>query len=266
VVEATIRDANNSSDSSSEQDANDSSDSSTEQTGGAVESQSGAETIGEEENLPFNEHPRWKELIKERNELRKQTQENSVRMQELEEQLKARPSEPAKTSTPDARAKLIQRYVNLGYDEQDAAGLVDDYAELNSQLTMQPLKNMGLELGRIRFQNQIDEFRGSPEGKDFDELEPIMLKKFNSMSEEMKQQIAINPNGLQILYDLAKIAKERVGKKEKSKGQANIMGNAGTSGASKPKWTREKIKALSDDEYEKKSTEIHDAMLRGDIE
>jgi hypothetical protein len=137
-------------------------------------SQAPANTNQEEKSLPFHEHPRWKEVIAERSELKTRLQEYERRFQELETRTK--PPEPAKQEDAlVARLKQIdpefgQRFETLNsqldklkeleswkeqYEaEQTRTAALDMVSKLHSEhkvsAEMQELYNAQLELAASR--------------------------------------------------------------------------------------------------------------------
>jgi hypothetical protein len=216
-----------------------------------------AQTSEKEDSLPFHQHPRFKELIEEKNELRGQLSHMERLLNEkLNSQTQSDPLE-------GARAKLK----GLGVDDKAAAELLDAVRIVAD--------NRVGNLEKANVQQQIDSWVTdfSRSHKDYEELEPQMYEVFSALQPRTQQLIASDPMGIQLLYDHVKQqGSEQSAKKAYQDGvkagyknkQEKSSVSPTTGGSTNPpgELTRKSIDEMSIEEYKKRRKEIWAAMSK----
>jgi polyhydroxyalkanoate synthesis regulator phasin len=209
--------------------------------------------------VPFHNHPRWQELQSEKKKM-------AEKIAEMEERLNSFESVPKKTETPATPSRsdsLIKKFEDWGMTPEAAKATVQDIIEAAKE-QVAPIDQ---RTGVLVAEKRIDEFKRSPEGKNYDALEPEMTKIFKGFNSEVQRAVARDPNGIKMLYDLATLRSKESIAVEESKKKGSIRGTGGSSSASagETKWTREKIKNLSDADFMKFQSEIAKAAARGEV-
>lgn len=211
-----------------------------------------------EENTPFHKHPRFQELVSEKNQLKN-------KISEMERILQER-SEP-KGPTPFEMAK--QEIASLGLDDKATEKLLKAVQYITKGDIEANVAPMQQALAAKEIETWVDNF--SKEHKDYVELEPKMAETFASLPEATQRMLASDPMGTQLLYDHVK--QQRVDeelKKSYEKGvndgyknkQNKSAGSPTTGGSVNPpgELTREAIKNMSIEEYKKNRAQIMAAL------
>jgi hypothetical protein len=144
-----------------------------------------------EESLPFHEHPRFKELINEKNQLRDQLSNM--------ERILQKQSEPAKPSPYDA---VKQKMLGLGLEDKAAQELVDSMKTVANAAVdsrVQPIEAASV-------QREIDGWTSdlAKEHEDFDSLRPQMYEVFRALPDTIQQLVSSHPIGVRLMYDHVK--------------------------------------------------------------
>jgi len=238
---------------------------STEETSQEAENtpveESSTQPKGDKGDLPFHEHPRFKQLIDEKNELKDQLSQMERILQEKTEPIKQGP-----TPLEVAKGKLKKLGVTDAAAEEllDAVRLVSD--------------NRVASIEQATVQQQIEgwvaEFARSHE--DYEALEPQMFGVFQKLPQKTQQLLASDPMGIQLLYDHVKQqgAKEEL-KKAREDGvkagyktkQSKTSVTSTTGGSPNPpgELSVKKVSEMSLDEYKAHRKEILEAMRSGTL-
>lgn len=144
-----------------------------------------------EESLPFHEHPRFKELISEKNQLRDQ-------LSNMERILQERSAPPAPSPYDTAKQKMVK----LGLDESAAQELVDSMKTIAGAAVdgrVQPMEAASV-------QREIDNWTSdlAKEHEDFDNLRPQMYEVFRALPDSIQQLVSSHPIGIRLVYDHVK--------------------------------------------------------------
>lgn len=158
----------------------------------ATNEQKGNET---KPDVPFHEHPRFKELISEKNELKRQLEEVHSRMS----------SEPVKRENP--AEKLINKFTKAGLNPEIAKTLSEGIVEGSSEVVntrVAPVESAALEQEVANMTARFAESHA-----DFKEVQPQMYELYKSLPEDLADAIAKDKTGkgLETLYASAKSAK-----------------------------------------------------------
>lgn len=185
-----------------EQDANQGADSSaaplpendqSNATPGSAESSAGNDSVEKgKENLPFHEHPRFKELIGEKNQLRAEVE--SLRSQVASTLQKREEIDPAE--------KQFQRFKEAGVDEKTARLLAESQVESARDVADQRLAPIEANAIQAEINRNVNEF--ASRHKDYDEVRPLMEKLYMSLPEKDKGALASSSRGFEWLYNTVK--------------------------------------------------------------
>ena len=207
-----------------------------------------------EENTPFHKHPRFQELISEKNELT-----NKVSQMEKLLQEKFEPKGP----TPMELAK--QELSSLGLDDKATEKLLKAVQHITRGDIETSVAPVSKALAAKEIESWVEKF--AKEHEDYEELEPKMAETFYALPAETQKMLASDPVGTQLLYDHVKqqMVKEEL-KKSYEKGvsdgyknkQNKSAGSPTTGGSANPpgELTREAIKNMSLEEYKKNRVQI----------
>lgn len=160
-----------------------------------------------EENTPFHEHPRFRELISEKNQLKEQ-------LSNMERVLQEKFESPKQTVSDIAKQKLV----SLGLEDKAAQELLEAVKLVSSGYTDQRLQPIEQAHNQLETDAWIDSF--SKEHKDFESLQPQMTQVFQALPKNTQYTIASDPMGLQLLYSHVKM--QNMEKELKSSYQSGV--------------------------------------------
>lgn len=214
-----------------------------------------------EKEQPFHEHPRFKELIAEKNDYKERLSKMETVLQE-----KFNPR-------PDPFSQAQERLVKLGMKEDAAKEVLEAVKMVSSNYTDQRVAPIEQSAVKAEVDGWIDNFRRSHE--DFDALEPKIYEAYKALPSITQQVIASDPMGLELLYDHVKVQnmKDEL-KKAESRGAKSAYENkqiksgmSPTPGANNPPggFTRESIASMNNTEYAKNKAAIWAALREGKI-
>lgn len=213
-----------------------------------------------EDSLPFHQHPRFKELINEKNELKNQLSQMERILQQKDETKAPSPLEVAK-------GKLK----SLGVKDEAAAELLETM-RLVSDSRVQNIEQASVQR---EIESWVSDF--SRNHKDYEELEPQMFEVFQALPQRTQQLIASDPMGIQLIYDHVKmqnVSKElekahedgvKAGYKNKQNKTSVTTTVPGSQNPPGGELTRESIAKMSPAEYKSKQKEIWEAYRAGRI-
>lgn len=207
-----------------------------------------------EDSLPFHQHPRFQELISEKNELKDKLSTMERLLQERDQPAKPSPMELAK-----------KELVDLGIEDKAAERIVNSIKLVSDASTESRVAPVEQVTAQREVDNWLKDF--SKEHKDFNELEPKMNETFKALPERTQTMLASDPMALELLYNHVKAqqVKEEVDKAYR-KGvedgyknkQNKASGSPGSNGSANPpgEISRKSIAEMSLEEYKKNRTEI----------
>lgn len=218
-----------------------------------------SESSNEAENQPFHKHPRFQELVREKNQLKSQISNM--------ERILAEKSGPAK---PDPIALARKELTDLGMKE-DAAEKVLNAAKLAAKAELGDRVNaVEANAGKREMDAWLNDF--SKNHEDYAELEPQMFEVFQALPDNTKTLVVSDPMGLQLLYDHVKVQnmKDELDKSYKKgtedgykskKNKSSISPTPGGSKNTPGEVTRKSVGEMSLQEYKKLRDEIGLAAL-----
>lgn len=149
------------------------------------------ETKEDDAKIPYG---RFKEVIEEKNELRK-------RLDSLESKFNTQEA----SKRPSAIDSAVQKLVKRGMDEESATALVEAQFEIASSAVndrVAPIEQHSVEAEVKAWTREF-----STSHKDYAELEPVMYSIFQSLPAQTQQTVASSKEGLELLYSHAKVQK-----------------------------------------------------------
>ena len=196
----------------------------------------------------FDKHPRFQEVIRERNELRETVQSLEERFKSLENALSEEPStkeELEEKGLDPEMGKFVEKLINKRLQKE-----------------VGPLVTT---LRKMEVDKNVESFKNSH--SDYDDLEDLMIDALHSLSKDMQVRVASDPNALELLYAKAKLKKanEEVKKaEEKGRKEGRLQRQEKMEGGSlKGKTAVPKLKGTyTSSEIDKMSLkEYNDAMI-----
>lgn len=137
---------------------------------------------------PFHKHPRFQELVEEKNELKNKLSEMERLLQEKFD----------KTTTPDPIEVARTRLEKLGVKREAAEELIETFKIVSDSKT----QNLEKAAVKQEIDRWIEDFSRSH--NDYESLEPQMYQVFTALPVRTQQMVASDPIGLQMLYDHVK--------------------------------------------------------------
>lgn len=227
-----------------------------------AESKSVPETKPDSNAIPYT---RFSEVVRERNEERRKSQEYEARLRQLEA------GRPSSASAPEdvvsAEAKRLAERLKMS---PEAAREVAESASRISNARASQIEQRQRQQEVIEWTRRLAE-----KHSDYSELEPLLDKEFSKLGDEDKAYVASSPQRLEMFYSHVKgmSAEAKVkeafekGASEAYKNQAAKTGVSSVPGtASQPQkgqLTLAAIRAMSSEDYVKRLPEINDAIKRG---
>lgn len=213
-----------------------------------------------EDNLPFHQHPRFKELISEKNNLKNQLSQMERLMQE---KFKA----PQENPIDVARKKLT----TLGVDEKAADEVLSAIKLVANSYTDSQVSPLKEATTQKEIDSWLSDFSKSHE--DYEKLEPQMYEVFTALPPQTQSLIASDPMGVELLYDHVKQQnlKEELNnsyQKGVNDGYKNKLSKSsmtpGPAGSPNPPGdiTRESIAKMSLAQYKERRGEVMAAMAK----
>lgn len=151
----------------------------------------------EKGEVPFHEHPRFKELINEKNSLKQQVESLSSQIaSSLNRQNEVDPLE-------EARKELA----SLGVEPKAAEKLTSVMAKLYDAKTNKRIAPLEERAQKFAVDKHIDEFAKSH--SDYNELQPTMAKILESYPKDIQMSMSNDPLGVDFLYSKAKAQKSQ---------------------------------------------------------
>lgn len=233
---------------------------STEQT--TADAQDGSNKT-EVKPQPFHEHPRFKELISEKNELKQ-------KLSQMERVLQER-DQPRQPSPEDL---ALEELKSLGVEEAAAKKVLNSVKLVSNSYADQRIKSLEQASVQREMNSWVDDFSKSHE--DFKNLEPQMYEVLKSLPENTQALVASDPMGVQLLYDHVKMQNvseelnkaRKDGANEAYKNKQTKTSLTPTPGGSKNPpgaLTRKSIDKMPLAEYKKRRDEIWAALKDGSI-
>lgn len=209
----------------------------------------------ENQHVPYS---RFQEVVKVKNEY-------ASRLEELEKRLSTHDAIIGQTAKKDIPSKHVEKLVAAGMDRGVAELLVETSAGLAKESVsdvVEPLKQATISQ---QVQSWTEKFKQSH--KDYDELEPEMVKVFEAMPPRTQDLIVSDPKGLELIYAHVKMQRLEDEKNKSfqagaqaaydSKGlKAALSSTAGATTNPNVGLTRNEIAGMSLKEYEARRAEI----------
>ena len=214
-------------------------------------------------SLPFHEHPRFQELVKEKNEFKSRTERLEQEVRALRTSSESRLPKHEEKSPVEA---IFEKLTKAGVEEKSARLLAESTVEAATSVADKRVAPVEAAAIQGAIDRHIEEF--ARDHKDYKDLQPQMYEVFKSLSESDQEYFAKSPKGLQFLYDHVKVAKaeEEVqkaferGKQEGYAGKKSKESFAPTVGAAtkvpSSELTEEQIRDMSIEDYMKRRLEI----------
>ena len=149
------------------------------------------------ENEGFHNHPRFKELVSEKNELKKQNEMIMQEMEKIRSQIPQRQSE----NRPDELVQKVKHFLNT----DDATA--EEFVRLQEQIAERKAGQIVRPVSETALQTRVDMItdRFFEQNKDAKELEPEMKKVLLEMNPyDRAQVVRMSDGGLSTLYERAK--------------------------------------------------------------
>lgn len=108
--------------------------------------------------LPFHEHPRWQEMIAERNAEREARQSLESKYQELERRLQGQTQQSKPTNPLTERLKKADEEFGKSYEELlNLPKEIQEFKEWKRQMEVQNLRNQAMEsINKLHDENKVD--------------------------------------------------------------------------------------------------------------
>lgn len=221
-------------------------------------------------DIPFHEHPRFKELVDEKNQYKMQLELFRKEVDDLKKQNQGNMEASKNQSAFDL---AVDRLVKKGMDHSTATEFVKDQVELMQTVVQQNVAPLYQSQGQLTLSQTLDSFR--QKYPDYDKYKTKMSEILASMPKSDQDWIMSNlSRGLKTLYDEAKekdkeiIEKELIekGKQEaynKKREKVSISQTKGSSVITED--LIEELSKLSPEEYAKRKPEFdkYEAQLKG---
>ena len=219
-----------------------------------------------DDNIPFHEHPRFKELVEEKNRARAESE--ALRMEV--ENLKQRDRNAGNNDESPVKSALdnrIENLMNQGMDRSAAVsfanseiGMVQDVLRQNFDPILQDQRQMKLALSLEKFKQ---------EHSDYPKYKQAMSDKLSSLDKATQSIILSNlDEGLKYLYDISRngnigeiekssVEKGRQEAYEKKQEKSSVSPSPSSSPASLINSLHDELKNIDgNDEYAKKKKEL----------
>lgn len=206
------------------------------------------------ESQPFHEHPRFKALIDEKNQLKQQLAELQTRM--------SGKLEPKESPVE----KVVQKFVKAGMKEDAARLLAESQYELGKDVVEERVAPV--ERASLEAQNDLMFSRFAESHKDYEEIRPKMAELFNALPDMVKAGLSSSPDGLDLLYSKAKASQVdeelkkafekgvQEGYKRKHDKSAVAPSTGASTGTPTSEYTEEQIAKMSLEDYRKHQSAI----------
>lgn len=217
----------------------------------------------DENAQPFHQHPRFQELISEKNELK-------TKLSQMERILQEKVEGPKQSPMDVATEKLKA----LGIEEKSAKEILDAARIASSGDVEGRLKSVEQASVQREIDSWLSDFAKSHD--DYGKLEPQMYGVFQALPDQTQKLIASDPMGVQLLYDHVKqqnvqeeLNKARQnGANEAYKNKQIKSSLSPTTGGSKNppgEYTRSGIAKMSTADYAKLRADINKAAKEGRV-
>lgn len=214
-------------------------------------------------------YPRFKEVVEERNGVKKELEELRRKLEMLEA--------PKPEARPNISEKYAKKLVEKGVDEEAAKLIVSVSEEMAREVASESIRPLAEGMQKRDTDQWLADFQSKT--PDYSEYEPKMYEIFKALPDAMKDAMVMNPKGIEFLYAQAKLAS--VGKvKEEAKAQgaseayknkaakvAVTSGGAGSAVPPKKPLTRADVLALAKnpEAYEARRAEIMELVRQGKL-
>lgn len=212
-------------------------------------------------------YPRFKEVVDERNQSKKEIEELRRKVEALS------------GSKPEARPSVADKYakklIEQGVDENAAKLIVSVSEEMAREVASEQVRPLAEAQQARETDNWLADF--SAKTPDYKEYEPKMYEIFKSLPDDMKDAMVLNPKGIEFLYAQAKLA-ELNKKQEEARAQgvqqayekkgvkvAVTSGGAGSAVPPKTSLTRADVAKMAPEEYVKRRAEILELARQGKL-
>lgn len=227
------------------------------------------------DDVPFHEHPRWKEVQSERKELRSEVQ--SLKQQLAKISMKSEP-----TAADVSKAKnLVSRLVQTStMDETNAQAFVDELLSEVDNRTKQKISPLEEDYN-VRVEQQARVKTADENWKAFkddagdidEDVEKKMQSLFMKLTPDERQQVSLDKThfGLKVLYRMAKdVAGDALPATPAAVPAAPKTGSVAGKGTSTPstgfKFKMSEINAMPNSVFRQKEAEIKAAQVAGQID
>lgn len=217
----------------------------------------------DEKSLPFHEHPRFQELISEKNELKNKLSSMERILQERDQ--------PKGPSPMDVATEKLK---NLGIEEKAAKEILEAVKLTSASQVESRLHNVEQASVQREIDSWLSDFAKSHD--DYSKLEPQMYSVFQALPDATQKLVASDPMGVQLLYDHVKQqnVQEEINKARQN-GANEAYKNKQTKSSMSPspagsknppgEYTRTRIAEMSNTEYAKLRLDIQKAAKEGRI-
>ena len=165
---------------------------------------------------PFHEHPRFKELVDEKNRQKMENERLSREVELLKRQSAGTQEASRQRSVFD---QAVDHLVDKGMDRSAAVEFMQHQAEFTQAIVQQSVAPLYQSQGQFTLNQAMEQFKR--EHKDFDQYNVKMSEILGSMSKEKQDWILSNlSDGVETLYLKAReLDRERVDKELVEKGK-----------------------------------------------
>jgi len=225
-------------------------------------------TKSDDKQLPFHEHPRFKEITTQNRELK----EVVVGLQDQINETTKRLEQAVKPKGSSRRDKMIARRIEQGWEEKDAAEDVDDILAATEEKVApfrqdeEARKTQNKMVTAIN--SRIEKFKETLKEKGLDYDDEKMTAAFKNLSPQMQRAIAEDESlrSLEMLHDsVVKSDGNSSSSGEPASKTGKISGKPAKTNATS-KWSKSKVEALSTEEYVEHQAEIDEAIRTGNYD
>ena len=223
-------------------------------------------------DVPFHEHPRWKEVMEEKNNMKMQAEMLAREVETLKRQNAGNNEASKQKSMFD---EYVDKYVNKGMDRASATDFVQDLFGVAQTVSQQSVAPLYQTQGQLTLSQSLSSFE--KDNPDYKKYSTKMSEILATMPKQDQDWIMMNlPRGLKQLYNEAKeadrevIEKEQVEKGrreayEKKQEKASVSQSRSSSLGTITESLVEELKSLSNEQYSKRKAEFdeYEAKMKG---
>ena len=236
---------------------------------GSETSKGGDNTLepNSEENVPLHKHPRFKEVIEEKNAYRN-------RLAQVEAEKEALRAEMMRNRDESGRkpsyASELEELKAVGADTNVASKLLDIVERIATRKSQETLRPVANDLVKTKVSNSIRNFKESHE--DYDKYSQKMGEVFETLPPSDKAWVMSSEEGVAHLYLKAKSLDKNSEQEIEDKGRndaykskalkSSISGTRGDVSSSKGSMTTKEFEELDLETYGKNQKKFEEAHMR----